>query len=113
MATLLLAEANTDYREALARELTGRGHDVSAFEDAAGMLKPRTAPPADAIVLDVALTRASELDLLSHLRSVEPDAEVIVLVSRDDLELAHDSLRKHGSQYLVKPISPEDVALEV
>ena len=57
----------------------------------------------DAVILDLGLPDMDGLDVLAHLRAVEPNAPVLILTARDAIEHRVDGLNAGADDYMVKP----------
>ncbi|MDG5816725.1 sigma-54 dependent transcriptional regulator [Chitinispirillales bacterium ANBcel5] len=65
-------------------------------------------PEIDAVFFDIEKMPASEVDLISFIRT-RHSAEVVVLASINELEEASKTLRSGASFYLIKPIAIPDL----
>lgn len=83
MATLLLAEDNTELREMLVMVLEQAGHDVTAAENGKQALKLMPTKPFDLLVTDIVMPDQDGLEMVMQLRKTRPDLPVIAM-SGDD-----------------------------
>ena len=57
----------------------------------------------DAAVLDIRMFGMSGIDLLKHLKEIDPAIEVVMLTAYETLETARQALRLGACDYLTKP----------
>lgn len=73
-------------------------------QDALDLVK-REAP--DVVLLDIRMPDESGLDVLRHIRHVQPAAKVLMLTSFDDDEYVMESLRAGARGFVLKNVSDE------
>jgi two-component system response regulator HydG len=90
------------------REMLARSFDVRAYADAHEAMRAFEGDDLDVALLDVQLPGKSGLDLLSHLRRVQPGAEAIMITGNATVEMAVAALHAGAFDFLQKPIeNPE------
>ena len=65
--------------------------------------KFRIASP-DAAIVDFSLPDGDGLEVLQHIKSVDPDLPVIVLTGQGSIELAVRAIKQGAEQFLTKPV---------
>jgi two-component system, NarL family, invasion response regulator UvrY len=90
----------TGLRKILEDELVGA--DIGEAGDADEALERLRTGTWDVVVLDISMPGRSGLDVLPEIRSVHPEAKVIVLSSFGDPQFAVRSLREGASAFLTK-----------
>ena len=83
MASVLLIEDDARIREAIARSLAARGHDVRSSGTGVGGVEDALAEPVDLIVLDLGLPDVDGFDVLKMIRSVSA-TPIVIATARDD-----------------------------
>jgi two-component system response regulator YesN len=63
----------------------------------------------DIIITDVHMPNMNGIELLRTLRKSGNDAEVIIVSGYDDFEYIHSAMKLDVSDYLLKPIKPEEL----
>jgi DNA-binding NtrC family response regulator len=63
----------------------------------------------DLVLLDIGLPDESGLDVLSALKSEEPELPVIILTGDDTLENAIDAIKRGAFHFVSKPYQPEEL----
>ena len=84
-------------------EVVGFAHDGSQAVEAAERTRP------DLVLLDIYLPDVNGLDLITQLRQVVPDLDVLIISAAREAESVRRALRAGITQYLIKPFSFEDL----
>jgi two-component system, NtrC family, response regulator HydG len=96
------------------REILAAHFEVSAYRDAAEAQRAFERWPIDVALLDVQLPGANGLDLLAHLRRVQPQAQAIMITGNATVEMAVEALHGGAFDFLCKPIeNPEQIIRRV
>ncbi len=66
-----------------------------------------------AILLDRRLPDASAEELLPQLRKLAPEAAIIIVTGYHDIRGAIDALRAGATDYILKPLNPEDLRVSL
>lgn len=107
---LLIIEDDSTLKTALFRALTRFGYSVTtASTKAEALTWLGSHTPWDAILLDLQLPDGNGLDVLSEIKQKSPTIPVIVLSGFGSVENAVLATQKGASNFLVKPISLDDV----
>jgi DNA-binding NtrC family response regulator len=67
----------------------------------------------DAALIDITMPKMSGIELLERFKELSPQTECIMLTALDEARVAVECLRKGAYDYLVKPISKEDLVLSL
>jgi DNA-binding NtrC family response regulator len=96
------------------REILAAHFEVSVFRDATEAQRAFERGPIDVALLDVQLPGANGLDLLAHLRRVQPQAQAIMITGNATVEMAVEALHGGAFDFLCKPIeNPEQIIRRV
>jgi two-component system response regulator HydG len=96
------------------REILAAHFEVTAFRDATEAQRAFERGPVDVALLDVQLPGANGLDLLTHLRRVQPRAQAIMITGNATVEMAVEALHGGAFDFLCKPIeNPEQIIRRV
>jgi two-component system response regulator HydG len=96
------------------REMLSRNFDVRTYADASQALQSFEREDLDVALLDVQLPGKSGLELLSHLKRVQPAAEAIMITGNGTVEMAVAALHAGAFDFLCKPIeNPERLVMRV
>ncbi|MBT4160732.1 MAG: nitrogen regulation protein NR(I) [Gammaproteobacteria bacterium] len=90
-------------RWVLERALTQNGWQVDTFESAEEVLDSIQKSVPDVVITDIRMPGADGLELMSALKSSNPDLPVIVMTAHSDLDSAVSSIQSGAFEYLPKP----------
>jgi len=108
MASILLIEDDQRIREALARTLAQRGHDVRSSATGLAGVEDALGEAVDLVVLDLGLPDVDGLDVLRMIRSVSP-VPVVIATARDEEAVIVKALDAGADDYVVKPFSSDQL----
>lgn len=105
---VLVADDQADVLEALRLLLKGHGFDVDTVNSPTAALHALERRDYDAMLLDMNYTRDTTsgkegLDLLTQLRSLEPDMPVVVMTAWGSIDNAVEAMRRGARDYIEKP----------
>src|SRR4051812_29404680 len=105
---ILLADDQSDVREALRLLLKGEGYVTEAADAPAAVLEAVQAREFDAILIDLNYARDTTsgeegLDLLSRLQEIDSAMPVIVMTAWGSIELAVEAMRRGARDFVQKP----------
>ncbi len=106
MAVVLLIEDDQRIREALARALAERGHDVESLAEGMSGVEHVVSDAPDVVVLDLGLPDVDGREVLKLIRAVS-QVPVIVATARDDETEVVQALDAGADDYVTKPFSAE------
>jgi PAS domain S-box-containing protein len=104
---ILVVEDDAPTRDNLRDILELDDHRVFLASCAGDVLKGKDCARFAAIILDRRLPDATADQLLPRLKSLAPDAEVIVVTGYSDIQGAIAALRQGASDYLLKPLNAD------
>lgn len=107
---LLVVEDDAQLGEALAAGLRQVGHTVDWFQDGTQADAAIAATPYDALVLDLGLPGADGMAWLRRWRGSGVALPVLILTARDGVEQRIAGLDAGADDYLIKPISIDELA---
>lgn len=107
---LLIVEDDAQLGDALATGLRQRGHAVDWFRRGEEADAALAAAPYDAVVLDLGLPGADGMVWLARWRAAVVQVPVLVLTARDGVEHRIAGLDAGADDYLVKPVSTDELA---
>ncbi len=107
---LLLVDDEARLTELLRMELEVEGYEVDVAADGAtGLIRARTEPSPDLIVLDWNLPDFSGVDICQRIRSSAITTPILMLTGHDDVADRVTALDAGVDDYLVKPFSIEEL----
>ncbi|WP_349742006.1 response regulator [Roseateles cavernae] len=107
---LLVVEDDAQLGDALASGLRQLGHAVDWFQDGASAGAALAGAPYDAMVLDLGLPGGDGMQWLARWRSSGLALPVLILTARDAVEQRIAGLDAGADDYLVKPITIDELA---
>jgi two-component system, cell cycle response regulator len=113
MSAVLLVDDERFARTVYADYLRAAGYEVEVAEDAEAALALLRQRRFDVLLTDVILPGSSGLDLLSAAKQLDPNLEVAVITALDKVDPAVRAMKSGASDYLVKPVTPEQLQLAV
>ena len=97
-----------DERESLAaisRALRRVGYQVDSYEDSqAAMAQLDRFKQFDLVITDLKMPRVTGMDLLRAVRSVNPEAGVLMVTGHGTVETAVEAMRLGADDYILKPL---------
>ena len=107
---ILLVDDEVRLTELLRLELGVEGYEVEVASDgASGLIKARSQPEPDLIVLDWNLPDFSGVDICQRIRSSGVTTPILMLTGYDDIADRVKALDAGVDDYLVKPFSIEEL----
>lgn len=107
---LMIVEDDRLLGDALAQGLRQRGHAVDWFQDGTQADAALSSVPFDAVVLDLGLPGGDGMTWLRRWREGGLKLPLLVLTARDDVEQRIAGLDAGADDYLVKPITLDELA---
>ena len=113
--SIIIVDDDPDFLESLQRGLTISGFkNTSAYIDsleAADLIEK--GKNVDVALIDITMPGMSGIELLEITKATQPQTECIMLTAVDDIRVAVNCLKKGAYDYLVKPISREDLVISI
>ncbi len=109
---ILLAEDDLDSRISISEFLQDLGHQVTECIDGEQALHCFRNDTFELVLTDIKMPKLTGIKLIHHLNEYrqQRDFEIIVFTGHGDMETAIESLRAGALDYLLKPISIEQLA---
>jgi diguanylate cyclase (GGDEF)-like protein len=112
-AAVLLVDDERFARTVYSDYLRAAAYEVEVAPDAEAALALLAKRRFDVLLTDVILPGSSGLDLLTMAKGMDPNLEVLVITALDKVDPAVRAMKSGASDYLVKPVSPEQLQLAV
>ena len=114
-ARILVVDDDWDYLELMKARLTGAGFQKVRIEDdplkAAELI--RSEEIFDIALIDMTMPEMDGLELLDIFKNNSPETDCIIVTAVNEARVAVQCLRKGAYDYLVKPISEEDLVFSL
>ncbi len=109
---LLIDDEETNVR-VLSMSLRSDGHEVvCAYSGEEGLEVFHKEKP-DLVLTDIKMPGMDGIDVLKKTKSLEPDAEVIIITGHGDVDNAIEALKFGASDFITKPIRDEVLAVAI
>ena len=113
MSTILIAEDEAILREELAETLSANGYRVLTSPDGASALIELKANSVQLVLTDLRMPVMDGVELMKRAREISPDTEFVVMTAFGSMETAIEALRAGASDYLIKPLSIDELLKKV
>lgn len=100
---VLFVDDEVSLQEFMRSELPRLGHEVTACPDGNSALKALARANFDAAILDIRMPGMSGIELLTQLKGVSPNTEVVMMTGHASMETAMQALRLGAFDYMTKP----------
>ena len=114
--SLLIVDDEPDILLVMSANLRKEGYDVDTAGDGMDALRMIESRDYDAVIVDHQMPQLTGMELLSRLRrdqGAAADTPVIVVTAYGTIEMAVKAMKDGAYSYLTKPISFEDLSLQV
>jgi two-component system response regulator RegA len=111
MAHLLLVDDDQAFLDVLQRALQRRDHQVMQATTAADALRLAGSSLFDGIVLDLRIGEDNGLLCLDALRTLQPDAAILLLTGYASIATAVEAVKRGADDYRPKPASADEILL--
>jgi DNA-binding NtrC family response regulator len=101
---VLLVDDDPLVRFAICDFLESQGMQVTAAESVQQAQEKFRSTSLDAAIVDFSLPDGDGLELLEHIKIIDPDLPVIVLTGQGSIELAVRAIKQGAEQFLTKPV---------
>jgi len=113
--SIIIVDDDPDFLEGIQRALTISGFkNISIYQDpleAANLIEK--GKDFDIALIDINMPGMSGIELMEVIKTNQPHTECIVLTAVDDVRVAVKCLKKGAYDYLVKPISRDELAASI
>ena len=106
---LYLIDDDVIYRERLAQSLRSRGFHTCIISDPR-VIAHRGLPTASGCaIVDLRMPSVSGLDVVSSIKSSNPDVRIVVVTGFGSIASAVEAMRRGALSYLTKPVGINDI----
>ncbi len=100
---VLFVDDESPIREVMRIELRRMGHEAVICEDGTHALAALEKGTFDAAIVDLRMPGLSGWDVVTHIKSLSPDTDVIISTGHGSMEEAIEALRRGAYDFLPKP----------
>jgi DNA-binding NtrC family response regulator len=112
MKRILIADDKASMREMLTQAMEAKGFDVVAVPDGNAALEQAEAG-VDLVITDLRMPGKDGVEVLSGVKRISPETEVIVMTAFGTVENAVEAMRLGAFDYILKPFSIDELELKV
>ncbi|MBP8625626.1 MAG: response regulator [Syntrophorhabdaceae bacterium] len=106
---ILVVDDEKGIREGCRRILAGEGHAVDVAENGkVGLDKVKT-NHYDLLVVDLMMPVMGGIDMMGHVKEIDPDIIMIVITGFATIETAVDAIKHGAYDYIPKPFTPDNL----
>jgi DNA-binding response OmpR family regulator len=109
MAKILIVDDEEVARLTLAEILRLEGYDIKSVSSGEAAVEALRCESFDVMILDLKMAGMNGIEVLQAVMDTLPDLSVIVLTAYGTIDTAIQAIRYHVHDYLLKPVSPEQV----
>lgn len=111
--TVLLADDDESLRRVVEYNLREDGYEVLTAADGRTALQRFQESRVDLVLTDVRMPEMTGFELLTHLKTMQPDLPVIVLTAHGTIDAAVEAMKAGAFDYLTKPFSRDQLQATV
>ena len=111
--SILVVDDEPHSRQSPALILGGEGYRIITVRCCEEAFRCLQANPYDLILLGLDSSGIPVVDLLSRIQQICPDMPILILSAQTNLEVAVEILRNGASDYLLKPVEPQQLVYRV
>lgn len=108
---LLIVDDDDELRDLLKNRCTRLGMAVASFRNGEEALS--RAPRADVALIDLHMPGMDGLELLTKLKDIQPEMEVVVLTGHASIETAIQAMKSGAYDYLTKPFRFPELEIQI
>ena len=108
---ILVIDDESSITGALEVILGEQGYDVKTASSMAEAARHLAGRSFDLVFTDLRLPDTNGLELLNHVKSENPDTEVILMTAHGSLEIAISAIKKGAYYYVEKPFTPDEIIM--
>lgn len=110
---ILIVDDEETMRRSLADILRLEGYQVQALDNGEAAIAALQANGYDLMILDLKMPGIDGVELMRSATKIAPDTQIILLTAHGSLESAIEALRQNVHDYLLKPVTPQDLLSSV
>ena len=111
--TILIVEDDPTVRESLRMLLKKKGYTLHLASQGKEALQIFRQKAVDLVITDLVMPKMDGIELLEAVKSLKPEAEVIVISAQGTIEKAVQAMKLGAFDFIEKPINPRVISLLV
>jgi two-component system nitrogen regulation response regulator NtrX len=113
MARILVVDDEESIRKVLRQVLEYEGHEIRVASGGGEAITAYEESRPDLVFLDVKMARMDGLEVLDRLRSLDPDAVVVMISGHGTIETAVEATRRGAYDFLEKPLDTDRLLVTI
>jgi len=113
MTKILVVDDEESIRNLMRMNLELDGYSTLVAEDGPTALEIFEKESPEVVLLDVRMPGMDGTEVLSRMKALNSDAEIIIVTGHGDMDMAVECLRKEASNFLTKPVSEDLLSLAI
>ncbi len=106
---ILVVDDEKGIREGCRRILISEGYSVDVAENGKLALEMVKGKPYDLILVDLMMPVMGGLELMEHVRQIDPGIILVVITGFATVETAVDAMKHGAYDYIPKPFNPDQL----
>ena len=111
METILIVDDEKNYLTILSAVLEDEGFEVLTALGGREALEVHKTSDLDLIVTDMKMPGMDGIELLEHIKSVDPDLPIIMMTAHGTVDKAVEAMQKGAYSYILKPFDNEPLII--
>jgi CheY-like chemotaxis protein len=107
---ILVVDDEQNIRDIISEFLQTMGYTVVVAVDGQDALDKLQVELFDLYIVDVLMPRMNGLELMEHIKEIQPLAVIIIATGFSNIDVAVKAIRSGAFHYLTKPINADDLA---
>jgi DNA-binding NtrC family response regulator len=107
MPSILVIDDKESMRQMLSKTLESEGYEVDTTADGPTGLEKAKEKKFDLVLTDLKLPDMDGIQVLSHLKEIDPEVSVIVMTAYGTIETAVEAMKKGAFDFLTKPFDSD------
>jgi two-component system NtrC family response regulator len=113
METILIVDDEKNYLTILSAVLEDEGFEILTALGGREALEVHKTSDLDLIVTDMKMPGMDGIELLEHIKSVDPDLPIIMMTAHGTIDKAVEAMQKGAYSYILKPFDNERLIIYV
>ncbi len=110
---ILVVDDEIRVRRSLSRILTVAGYECTEASDVDEAIACLGEQRVDLVLSDIRMPGRSGLELVDHVKAIEPHTVCITITAVDNTEVAVDALMRGAYAYIIKPFDMNEILIQV
>ena len=113
MARILVVDDEPGIREFLQIMLEREGYEVSCAENGTEAISRFKKKKYDVVIADIKMPKVSGLEVLSSVKEMSPETNVILITAHASFESAVEAMNEGAYDYITKPFNVDEIKVTV